>query len=364
MMSLSANSWNAGTTPGTAVLPKDIRALTGIRFFAALWVVLFHFREELALIKIFEPFKGVVALGYLAVPMFFILSGFILSHTYFASYSLKCHAEFVYRRFARLWPMHVASIIALVIYMGVIVAHSGQIKSDNYPWDTLPLEVAMIRCWISKELLWNYPAWSIHAEWFAYLFVFPVALGFFRKSSYSPSLVLMTIFLLLGAVVFPVTQIPGQCAEIVFLFLAGSALYRLRVLHPSFAGKWCVNVGLLILGVAISSLFAHALELIYCAFGLIIFGLSYQGGWLEKFLSFRPIVYGGVISYSMYMTHAIVLKFFAAGVHKFGMETQGMRIVGAFIFIGAVLATASASYHLIEAPCNVMLRKRSPFPAL
>ena len=351
-------------TRGQTVISKDIRSLTGIRFFASLWVVLFHYREELARIEVMKPFKWLVDFGYLAVPMFFILSGFILSHTYFSSYSFKGHAEFVYRRFARLWPVHVASIFALLVYMGIIVAHSGQIESDNYPWDILPLEVVMVRCWFSKDLLWNYPAWSIHAEWFAYLFIFPIAFVCFRKGTNRLSLLLVISLLLAGNAILPVKQFPGTCAEIIFLFLAGSGLYRLRVLLQDFPGTWCANAGLLLLVVAISALFIHSIELVYFAFALIIFGLSYDGGWLGKFLSLRPVVYGGMISYSMYMSHAVVIKFFAAAAHKIGMQTQSMQITGAFIFIGAVLISASAFYHLIEAPCNKVLRRNSQFRPL
>ena len=343
------------------VISKDIRSLTGVRFFAASWVVLFHFRDELELIEIMKPFKWLVDLGYLAVPMFFMLSGFILSHAYFARYSLRGHADFVYRRFARLWPVHVASVLALMVYVGIIVAHSGHIESSNYSLQILPLEVAMVRCWFSNDLVWNYPAWSIHAEWFAYLFLFPIAFLSFSKSTNRLILLLAIGVLLAGHTFLPIEQFPGKCAEIIFLFLAGSGLYRLRLLLPYFPGTWCATAGLLLLIVAILAFFIHSISLIYLAFALLIFGLSYDGGWLGSFLSQRPVVYGGLISYSMYMTHAVVLKFFAAAGHKIGMQTQGMRIAGAFIFIGSVLVTASAFHHLIEIPCNKVLRRNSPF---
>jgi peptidoglycan/LPS O-acetylase OafA/YrhL len=82
---------------------------------------------------------------------------------------------------------------------------------------------------------------------------------------------------------------------------------------------------------------------------LIIRYQSRLGYWRGQLLSPRPIVYGGLISYSMYMAHAVVLKFFEAASHKIGMQTQGLRITGAFFFISAVLMTVSAFSHLIEA---------------
>ena len=342
------------------MISKDIKALTGVRFFAALWVVLFHFSAELDLISIVKPFKWFLDLGHLAVPMFFILSGFILSHNYFPRYSLKDHAEFIYLRFARLWPVHVASVFALMVYMGIIVVHSGHIEDSN-SFQVLPFELTMVRNWLSKDLVWNYPAWSIHVEWFAYLFLFPSAFLSFRQISNRLILLLSVSVLLAGHAFLPIAQFPGMCAEIIFLFLAGSALCRLRLLLPDFPGTWVAIAGLLLFIVAISGLFNHSIPLIYLAFALLIFGLSYDGGWISWILSRRPIVYGGVISYSMYMTHAVVLKYFASIGHKIGIQTLGLRIVLAFFFIGAVLITASAFYHLIEEPCNKALRRNSPF---
>lgn len=345
------------------MIAKDITALTGIRFFAAIWVVLYHFRDGLKPILILEPFIPLVDHGHLAVPLFFILSGFILSHTYFPVYGLKHHAGFVYKRFARLWPMHVAALLALMVYMAVIVLHSGHFEDDSgsFSWQYLPSEIVMMRNWFSKDLVWNYPAWSIHAEWFAYLLVFPVAFRLFRNMSNRVVLLSVIGALLAGQSLLPISEFPGMCAEILFLFLTGSALYRLRLVLSDFPGTWVATSGFVLLIITTSGIFTHSISFIYLAFALLIFGLSYEDGWLARLLSQRHVVYGGVISYSMYMTHAVVLKFVGAAYRKIGMHTQGLRIVEALLFIAMVLITASASYHLIEAPCNRALRRHSPF---
>lgn len=183
----------------------------------------------------------------------------------------------------------------------------------------------------------------------------------FRSISKRWILVCVIGLLLAAQTVLSREQVPGLCAEILFLFLAGSALYRLRILLLDFPGTWVATAGLLLFMVAVSEFFSHAIGLIYLAFALLIFGLSYDGGWLSKLLSQRPVVYGGVISYSMYMTHAVVLKFTDAAFHKLGVHSQGQLMAGALFFVSMVFMTASVFYHLIEAPCNNALRKHSPF---
>jgi len=62
-----------------------LNALTGIRFIAALYVVLFHYldpaRLDLALPAHFAVYH-LVRYGYVGVSVFFVLSGFVLAYNY------------------------------------------------------------------------------------------------------------------------------------------------------------------------------------------------------------------------------------------------------------------------------------------
>jgi peptidoglycan/LPS O-acetylase OafA/YrhL len=341
------------------LLAQDIKSLTGIRLFAALWVVLFHFRDELARVSVLRPLTHFLAYGYLAVPLFFILSGFILSHTYFRDYRFDRHAQFVYRRFARLWPVHIASLVALFAWTTVLWVRSG--VHWNNPsarsLGALPFEVAMVRTWWSEDLIWNYPAWSIQSEWFAYIFLFPLAYAIFGNMRNPKLLLLITAGFLAGATFLPIEQVPGMCAEIVFPFLAGSALYRLRTVLSDARGSWYANVGVFLFLVAVSDSSIYFIKLIYLSFALLIFGLSFDRGLLSQLLSNRVVVYGGLISYSMYMTHAIVLKIYSAAVHRIIWPSETMQLIGAVAYLVLVFFTAMAFYHLVEAPSNYALRK-------
>ena len=68
------------TTPRTDQRPA-LPALTGLRFVAAVQVVLFHTRSAapgLQRSSFLDPFGG----GYSGVSLFFVLSGFILAYNY------------------------------------------------------------------------------------------------------------------------------------------------------------------------------------------------------------------------------------------------------------------------------------------
>src|SRR5262249_39676380 len=93
----------------------EIRALTGIRGFAAVWVVLFHLQWQ-GMYQAFprlEAIRPLVDRGYLGVDLFFILSGFILTWNYgeaLADWRPREHVRFEIVRLARIYPVHLATL--------------------------------------------------------------------------------------------------------------------------------------------------------------------------------------------------------------------------------------------------------------
>ncbi|HEV8026146.1 MAG TPA: acyltransferase family protein, partial [Stellaceae bacterium] len=68
-----------GRSDATAV---RLDALTGVRALAALWVMMYHFSYiPFGALHLLENVPAVNA-GYLGVDLFFILSGFIITHTH------------------------------------------------------------------------------------------------------------------------------------------------------------------------------------------------------------------------------------------------------------------------------------------
>jgi len=61
---------------------RQLTALTTLRFFAALWVVVFHFLDRpLTAVGAPWPLLAVTGFGDVAVPFFFVLSGYVLAYT-------------------------------------------------------------------------------------------------------------------------------------------------------------------------------------------------------------------------------------------------------------------------------------------
>jgi peptidoglycan/LPS O-acetylase OafA/YrhL len=89
--------------------PARLKALTGLRCFAAVNIVLFHFSNP----QWFGWLAPVVNAGYAAVSYFILLSGFVLAYNYNdrARKGELDFRRFWEARFTRLYPIYLLSLL-------------------------------------------------------------------------------------------------------------------------------------------------------------------------------------------------------------------------------------------------------------
>ena len=84
---------------------ETLPALTGLRCFAALNIVFFHFSDP----KWFGPFAPIVDNGYTSVSFFLLMSGYILAYNYAdrAGAGQLSTRNFWIARLSRLYPVYI-----------------------------------------------------------------------------------------------------------------------------------------------------------------------------------------------------------------------------------------------------------------
>src|SRR5690349_15858316 len=162
----------------------EIRALTGVRALAAIWVVLYHLDGKAFRVSTAGP-VGVfidawVRSGSIGVELFFVLSGLILSYNYaerMAKPSVRGYREFLVMRLARIYPVHLFTLLLLVpLYL--VASRAGIPVGDprQYGADEFAKNLLLVHNWFPPAAeSWNVQSWSISAEWLAYL-AFPLML--------------------------------------------------------------------------------------------------------------------------------------------------------------------------------------------
>jgi peptidoglycan/LPS O-acetylase OafA/YrhL len=345
---------------------QHIRPLTSLRFFAAIWVVLFHYWPKLAA----SSTPMLVQKGYLGVELFFILSGFILCHVYRTNLEQGrfSYGGFLWARLARVYPLHLATLTGMGLLAGGATLAGFAVDPNVMSWEALPANLLMVHAWgFAPVAGWNHPSWSISAEWFAYL-TFPLFAWAALALRSRPALALgaaiaflVGIYAIFEALAgFPLTQATIQwgALRIVPCFALGCAMHSIWKARPA-RNRNAAIVGAAFSGasviVAASVGAPDALIVVGLAFVIWFFGRLAQTG--SNAFAEAPLIYLGEISYSVYMICVpwkVVFVNVASRILQVNNEQLPLGVW--LVFILSVIPLAAASYHLIERPARDRLK--------
>lgn len=387
-------------------------ALTGLRLFAALWVVLFHYRVTIAdWIPGGELVEPILNVGFLGVDLFFALSGFILSHRYLdrlgPSFRRREIADFLRLRLARIYPVHLFMIL-VVGATTLLLAQVGEQKGlpATLGARSLAENLMLVHAWLNQALSWNLPAWSISLEWLAYL-TFPVlALVFFRLQTRPAGVIaalmiaaLVYLPLLLQSADVITLGDPGDGAlgvnlmRILAGFVSGCALFvvmrelasrrRLSALIANAVTRAALVSGILVLSYwfgatgeqdsgaiqfGAAGVYSSSAWIVTPLLALLVAVISLAAlpGSGSRVLETRAVVLGGVISYSLYMTHTLVIAVLGGEegglvAYRLGLNDANalVQCVFALLVLSACVLTAWLTWRIVEEPARRALRKAS-----
>lgn len=360
-------------------------ALTSLRFFAALHVVMFHL-YTMHIIEGAGLYRRLASIGYVGVSLFFVLSGFILVYTYAGREWTK--AAFWRARFARVYPAYLFSLVLTAPSFFYVCIKLKNMDIPFFAWfkthvvlsATLP--PLLLQAWgPNAALAWNPPAWSLSVEAFFYL-AFPFLVGWLlysRKNtlawialaSWLVSLALSSGYWLLqpdgvahtddqflnlfwlNAVKFnPLARLPE--------FVIGMALGFL-FLRKEVERKWATP---LLLGGVFAFLAIATLSpripypilhdsALAPAFAAIIFGLALRPQWISL-LEIKPLILLGDASYTLYLLHSFILSSYFSPFGQLRHMTPGGIAIGLAIPIAVSLLV----YRWIETPARRWLRPK------
>ncbi|MGP3991622.1 acyltransferase family protein [Streptomyces sp. 3N207] len=343
--------------------PARLPSLTGLRFAAAGGVIYTHSMLLLDPYLVLSPGPE-VWVGGCSVSLFFILSGYVLTHSSQPSDTARA---FWRRRAAKILPNHIVTWTVVV----AALACAGAASTRTVTGITAHLSsLFLVNTWVPSHTFvsaGNPVSWSLAAGGFFYL-LFPVLRPYVERLSRRG--------LLAGAVaaVAAVWALPALCGAVVnpsgsffqgYWFLHMLPLSRLPefvlgmlAARISQEGVRLPRIGVLpaALGV-VSTLIMHSFALphrfMYAAATVLpLVLLIHAVAQLDlrerpSLLRARPIVFLGEISYGTYLVHFLVLApTFAALTHR-GWSGP----VSILCALPLVLAASWALYAGVEKPC-------------
>jgi peptidoglycan/LPS O-acetylase OafA/YrhL len=360
---------------------RSIHEIEGLRAILAFWVFLYH---TLYWCNLHVP---VLYDGGLAVQAFMLISGFVITRMLLRS--MQPYGVFIFRRFARLYP---AFLISLIFGLAV-----SQLTSDTYsslPWQVddgirlgnthlgrhaveqahmIPLllgHLTLLHGVFPEQMLPDSslafvpPAWSLSLEWQFYLLAPFLVLAFridrFRLAITVASILAIVLGHFLGhhfTYIVP-SFLPLSIVYFIVGIMCGHMYDRLALVPEQFLFYGVSFLTILLFAILGTQCLAYVSWL-----WTLGSSLKSQNTWfvrLSRALGGRALTFLGDRSYSFYLFHEAILACCAAALLRFGVSSKiEMLVLLLATALPLTLTLSVASYRFVELPAMKWARSYS-----
>ncbi|WP_407121661.1 acyltransferase family protein [Bradyrhizobium sp. STM 3561] len=337
---------------------EDLLHLDVLRLIASVAIVGWHSVEYFAPViqraQIANRFIGLT----LFVDLFFVISGYIISHVYqHRVHSRAGFITFIQRRIGRLLPLHLVTLgtsIAMWSVLLLVGASSNHIPSFSPACilETAFLLHALLPC--GNQIYFNFPSSSISAEMVLYA-IFPIVALVATKMRFA--LIGITAALLLGLLTFETNinqwvdlpPVLRACPS----FLVGCCLFNHRAMVgrlPAPRLLFSIALGTTVCAISSGAPLQMILGLMYVTVASAISSdLTRRNSGVVRWLA--PL---GQLTYSIYMWHIlfifVFLNILGDKILQATYLTMGLLAITCYVltFVWSYL-----SYFLIESPARL-----------
>ncbi len=335
---------------------KKYQTLDGLRGIAALAVVFYHMPQ---------PFHRAASTGYLAVDLFFLMSGFVIAAAYeqklAEGWSVR---SFMLVRLKRLWPLY-----ALGVAVGVVCFEAVRmVRPDaSFAFPHMPLAQAIVLSLLFVPQLvayggpafpFNSASWSLSVELFGNL-----GYGAFARFLHTRLLVLVTALGFCGIVIVSVKShgldagvsaghvLPGYL-RFLFSFPLGVLLFRLHAAGklPAIAlPAWMplTATAAALVGFGQSGAIGDVLTVAVLFPAVLAASLSQSNGRRSAGI----LAWAGAVSYPLYILHPPL-------VQTLVVLMRGNILPGVlFAFAAAIVLIAAAAERWFDRPLQSWFKR-------
>jgi peptidoglycan/LPS O-acetylase OafA/YrhL len=299
--------------------------LDALRGLAALSVVLFHFTTMYD--RIFghkESYLFNFKYGSFGVPLFFMISGFVIYMTIVKSTSLK---EFMFKRTIRLYPAYISSVVITFLITTMFKLHPLTVSYIDFLFNLTMFQGVIPGVGVK---LVDAAYWSLFIEITFYMICgFLLLIGLISKPIINSILALVAIFsvkiLFLNSLITPIIGDLG-IVNFLNLFIAGIMFFELR----NSKNKACHLIILL------SLIYEFCFQGIIPGIFVLLFSLVFYALIYNKlgFINRPLITYLGTISYSLYLIHSYIGFIIINQLEKNGFTNELYIIVPISVSVG------------------------------
>ncbi len=350
--------------------------MTGIRGVAALWVMLYH-AQILAGRDVGLPYLEKVRVfgqGWHGVDLFFMLSGFILMYAHERDFQVirkDSLVRFAKLRFTRVYPLNLVVLLLIAVFVAFQpgFVQWARVTFDPF-WFSRGAFVRTLflatRWFLPGRGEWNQPVWSLSLEVLGYM-MFPwLAFCVLRVTRKWQIVGIASLSLVGSFVVFAAQGSPfgTSIQQIAFVrmitcFVTGIAVFRLWTLTAESGTKWAGRIAAIsAAGILVASLSYRATLPLNFLFASLLYGLAFQRGFVNSFLSSRISIFFGEISFPLYLVHAVPLFWLRYCILSNPAAYSHIQVLAALIcWATGCILMATFLHYFVERPSHALGRR-------
>ncbi|MCU4373718.1 acyltransferase [Acinetobacter variabilis] len=288
---------------------ERFEALDSLRGVCAILVVFFHLNIFGAFTE-FSFFRN----SSIFVEFFFVLSGFVLAHSYLNKSKIDAK-KYLVSRFFRIVPMHWFMLMMFILMNATLLVLS-KIFHLNFPiepftgknaYSEIIPNLILIQAWLPSfnALSFNGPAWSISVEFYLYM-IFLAGLLVFRKNIFIFSFILM-IFGVLG-LIFNYELTTHWAYRGLSCFFAGVISYMIyQKVKISSKFLEIILVFIVVWFVTQFKEIPYGSAIAPFLFSFVVYAFAHENGVVSKALKIKFFKKMGELSFSIYIVHYFII---------------------------------------------------------
>lgn len=347
-------------------MQNRLNSLQILRGAAAISVCLFHTMKTYGENYNFKYEYLLFGRGSIGVPIFFIISGFLMVYTTqkpTTDNNLVNSKIFIIKRIIRIVPLYYILTLMWLILNGTIIRYF-------YSFNDF-LELLKLYFFIpTNNLPPLYVGWTLNYEFFFYM-VFGVSI-LFNKKRYLFIYFTFIIFLLIIPTIFSKIDFINQDVKYFnsnYANLITNPLllqFLLGVFIGNIYNKININKNIVLivffiaLGIFITYYFRMYTfiqsDLIIC--GILVFAVVLVDKSNMDLKGIKLLVYGGDISYSIYLIHPFVIIYLPKFFQVIGIQIHSKPFLFYMLVVFFTIFFSVISYEIIEKRLSNMLRKK------
>jgi peptidoglycan/LPS O-acetylase OafA/YrhL len=340
-----------------------------LRFCTAMLVVLFHYELFVQRATSETRLFGRLDIG---VDLFFILSGFVITHTYHQRLrSLSDYLFFLQRRLARVYPLHLLMLlVTIVMVIGASAIGRPLKEAARYDFSYLLGQFLLTHAWgFHDRLTFNNVSWSISAEWFVYL-LFPLLWMLARRLGPTLTLISLVIFVAIAdwsSAHYGLNSWNQRSYDYGIIratpsFVAGLAIWQLWTRLKGHTQISALAINLLGLLTVFFVVFNPMRSLTITLFAMLILALALREPKIQAPRLDRVLRTLGDMSYGLYMVHPTIGILFFTVLEPKATFLARHPWLTALLAFGLSLAISYLLFRFFERPLRERFGARRLFP--